>query len=463
MNGSTPKVFGKSINDPVAEELVQSYCNGSASPEQIAELDKLLQRRDDVCDYLIAHSFLVSELISLSSSYDDDARHVEQSPPKAWQATKGMHLLAIAACIGALLCGATALVLSFSRQPEVLGVLRHISSSSASEQLDLIAFLNKPTELNLGDGQYEVSLRNGVNLTVAGPAELAIESLMACRLNRGRITAIVPPAAEGFRILTERVKIVDHGTRFGVAITPDGGTDIAVFEGEVEVHSGDEHRNLRMGRAVSVARDGVMSRMSLVKPDSFEIAKKMLSSLGPAIVSVHDNIRSPSEMKYYRIVHEGFGEDQPAYGDRVHQWNGIDERGLPEELIGADYVMTFNNDRVTKDIVISVALALPSDVYVLLDERIDSPEWLLAEYTDTGLKVGMDEGERPGRPEDPRTLGVGVGNSIDYHFHVWKRNSPSEGTIEFGGLPQMADGYQSMYGILAVPHSKASLAPKNPI
>lgn len=40
---------------------------------------------------------------------------------------------------------------------------------------------------------------------------------------------------------------------------------------------------------------------------------------------------------FYRIVHAGFGEEQLAYVDRVHQWNGVDEQGLPSELLGGEY------------------------------------------------------------------------------------------------------------------------------
>lgn len=468
MNQSQRKVFGQSINDPVAIGLVNRYCDGAASPAELAELEALVLRSPEVRDYLIAHSLLISQLVSTSSveemslEEDESEGFIESSSgkreyvPSRGNVRAGTFLptwgqsLAIAASLCLFLWGG-AVFMAISRQPpEALGVLRHVSSNSPSGRLDLITFINGSTKLDLDEGQYELSLRNGVDLTVAGPARLDVESLGVCRLSSGRITAVVPKTAEGFKILAGQAEIIDHGTRFGVAITPDGSTDVAVFEGEIEIHSGDQHRNLMMGRAVSIARDGEISRMSVVKPDTFQVAKRMLSSLGPAIISVRDNIRATGEMKYYRIVHEGFGEDQPAYVDRVHQWNGVDDRGLPKELIGADYVMTFNDDRVFNDIVISVDLARPSDVYVLLDERVTPPHWLSHDYVDTGLKVGMDEGERPGRPEDPRTLGVGVGNSIDYHFHVWKRKTPAEGTVDFGGLPQMTD-YRSMYGILAVP------------
>jgi hypothetical protein len=83
-------------------------------------------------------------------------------------------------------------------------------------------------------------------------------------------------------------------------------------------------------------------------------------------------------------------------------------------------------------------------------ERVDVPSWLQKDFDETDWKVGMDEGERPGRPEDPRILGTGAGRSVDYRFSVWKRKTPSVGKVVLGGLPSI-DTVQSMYGILAIP------------
>ena len=83
------------------------------------------------------------------------------------------------------------------------------------------------------------------------------------------------------------------------------------------------------------------------------------------ITPVSDNVRSLETAKYYRIIPHGFREDCRAYVDRMHEWNGVDERGLPPFLLGGDYVMTFNDDKIVTEIEIAVKISQPANLYVL--------------------------------------------------------------------------------------------------
>ena len=86
------------------------------------------------------------------------------------------------------------------------------------------------------------------------------------------------------------------------------------------------------------------------------------------ITAVSDNVRSLETAKYYRVIPDGFREDCRAYVDRLHEWNGVDERGLPPFLVGGDYVMTFNDDKITTEIEIAVS-ARPAGNAVRADRR----------------------------------------------------------------------------------------------
>jgi len=461
MNHPRQNVFGSQIDDPEVRALVDACCDGLATDCQRELLGKRIKESEEVRDYVLAHALMISQLVTVASV--DESAPLAVLPAKPDAMEMGMseakrslspwRLFAIAASISLVVVGSYSyLEVAPKATSVVVGQIRQISGGDTLEERLPTADLNAQEAIRLSEGEYEVVLDNGVMLSLAAPISLIIDNPMHCQLTSGRLTADVPESAKGFRVFTSQAQIVDHGTRFGVAVTSDGATDVAVFEGKVNVESAQQQRDLYVGRAVSVSRGGAMSRMSVVKPDSFENPKGTPDPFGPTITSVSDNIRSSDEMGYYQIVQKGFGEDQQAYVDRVHQWNAMDERGLPAELVGADYIMPFNEDKYLEDIEVTVTLAREADVYVLLDDRVTVPTWLSNDFVITEMSVGMDEGERPGRPEDPRTISRGPGQSIDYRFSVWRRRQSAMGQVTLGGLLQ-DEVFRSMYGIIAVPVS----------
>ncbi|HMO16414.1 MAG TPA: iron dicitrate transport regulator FecR, partial [Pirellulaceae bacterium] len=134
--------------------------------------------------------------------------------------------------------------------------------------------------------------------------------------------------------------------------------------------------------------------------------------------------------KYYRVIPRGFREDCRSYVDRDHEWNGLDERGLPPFMVGGDYVMTFNDDKIVTEIEIAVTLSQPATLYVLLDDRVEPPEWLKRDFVDTNWDVGSDDGW----PDGDISTGIGPGVSIDHVCSVWKRDVYESTTVVLGSL-----------------------------
>jgi hypothetical protein len=225
------------------------------------------------------------------------------------------------------------------------------------------------------------------------------------------------------------------------------------------MNSGDDtppRRRLESGEAISVDRAGQMSRITTVQRADFLEPPQI--SFGVAaenrlITSVTDNVRSLETAKYYRVIPHGFQEDCRAYVDRWHEWNGIDVRKLPAFLVGGDYVMTYNDDKITTAIQIAVGVAQPANVYVLIDDRVPPPEWLARDFIDTKWDVGCDEGW----PDKIIDNGVGAGESIDHVFSVWQRVVPEPTTVMLGPLssqqtpPPKVRDQRSMYGIVVTP------------
>jgi len=98
----------------------------------------------------------------------------------------------------------------------------------------------------LKSGVAQLELFSGVALVVEGPAEFEIHSAMEMSLQSGRIRALVPPAAQGFRVQLSEGEIVDLGTEFAVDLSGQE-TEVHVLDGEVEWHAVDQPKRQLLG------------------------------------------------------------------------------------------------------------------------------------------------------------------------------------------------------------------------
>jgi hypothetical protein len=131
-----------------------------------------------------------------------------------------------------------------------------------------------------------------------------------------------------------------------------------------------------------------------------------------------------------------FAEDVLVFNDRIHEWNGLTEEGIPEAFIGGDYVRNANDSRGNADFSEEVTLKAPASLYLLWDDREDLEPWttdgLGLDFEDTGLDVGYDETTNAANREG---LEVGPGMSIDNTASVYIARDTNNGnatTLEVG-------------------------------
>ncbi|EAQ79017.1 FecR domain-containing protein [Blastopirellula marina] len=322
------------------------------------------------------------------------------------------------------------------------------------------------------ENESSVVFRNGVRVSLAKGADLELLTPKLVRLHAGQVYVDVGELGKGFTVLTEAVDVIDLGTVFGVSANALGETDVLVFDGVVDIASHQLPKSARevlvSGQAQRYRKSGGDERISTVwssaSPTDWSTVSRNDNSL---IASVADNVSSDSDAKFYVVVPGGFGEEAKVYSDRNHEWNGLGESGIPPELIGADYIRTFNDDKNRKDIQITLTLSRPADVYVLVDQRYLIPDWLSADFVDTGWKLGIDIGDahRRGEKHAPaldhvgkRWLGTGAGNSVDVPVNIWKRKEIAGPIVQLGANGEKSDQFDratemagSMYGIVVVP------------
>lgn len=129
--------------------------------------------------------------------------------------------------------------------------------------------------VRLAAGMAKIDFTNGASVTVTGPVDFEIVDAMNTRLHSGSLSANIPDTAHGFEVLTEAAQVVDLGTAFGVSVSDNGVTDIAVFEGKVEVKPTEATPStppqlLKAGKAVRAKKGVATLESAKFDPRQFE-------------------------------------------------------------------------------------------------------------------------------------------------------------------------------------------------
>ena len=348
------------------------------------------------------------------------------------------------------------------RLPGVATVLRStgVRWSPHTTPLKEMSRLSPGQTLSFLEGEVEIAFDRTVHMVVRGPARLEIRSALDVYSDYGTFSARVGELGKGFVLETPSGRIVDLGTEFGVAIDRGGKTEVAVFRGAVDLTYGDRlsplkpslARTLIQGQAVSLDIDGSMDLLMSIDNERFP----PLSPPAPRTTSrsrifgnISDN-RSGLDVTFYQIVPNGLYEDVPAYVDRRHEWNGIDKSGIPAPLVGADYIMPFNDDKYIRNLKLQVEILRPCRLFIFLSEKANEPEWLKQVFTKTDMMIGLDESGEFTRVG--YELAIGPGEGIDTRFSVWECHIAEPGTISLGSIQHKHRGLGfCMYGIAAVP------------
>ena len=321
-------------------------------------------------------------------------------------------------------------------------------------------------ELSIESGEIELLFDNDVEVVVRGPSRFCIASANSLIGWRGAFSAVVGEAGKGFTIETPVAQVKDLGTEFGVLVGPQGETQVAVFKGEVDLAYSDSQalgqnnsswspvNRLVQGEGMRVKSGGIAERLVSFDSRAFPVTRLLYrksSQREPLIASVSDNLRDEQSKKFYKVIRSGLEEDSLAFVDRLHEWNGIDGQGLPKEWLDGEYIMPFNDDKFMNELEVTITLARPVVLYLLVSDTITVPDWLVSDFEDTGLDVGLDEG--PSRFNTHLTNGIGQDESIDTRFSVWRMTILKPQTVTLGNIesaPESHDGH-NMYGIVAVP------------
>lgn len=453
------------------DDLTDRLLAGRLEPKQLRELERVLngnpeaqQRLLDQCQFHALLTFdqraqeLVEEVVAQRTSQQvavgNSAALVHASLPTGQSLLRSVLFAAgIAATVGIVVLSTLTLL-----RPTV--DMGPIASRSTGDE----SVLPKVSAVKIGNHTTQLSLSKIGLVTLQGPSDFELIGPRRARLTKGRIKfRVTDVGGRGFVVETPDGEITDLGTEFGVDVGSRDGTGLVVFEGEVDLRVPTQtrtaspvaghQRRLVGGEGVFFTRGGRVDRiMSIFTKDDVTFSCRYEPSKGnsPVIIDARDNLRTSDTLQFYEIVPDGMREDARAYVDRpAHQWNGVGKGGMPSYLTGADYVKPFNNDKLRTNFQLQITLSVPSQVYVFFDDRLNPPEWLMADFEDTGDDIGIDMGPwRSGGRLYNAESGRGPGKSIDSALSIWRRREVVEGTVVFG--PNQGKPHSTMYGICAV-------------
>jgi|GEM_PF-632203 len=245
--------------------LIESMIDGQNTDQTRQELAALIRDDPDARDIYIRqcqlHAMLAWEH-GVLPSVEFDTLQVRSAPKRAHNARSYLPYLGVSLIAMLVLVGGVAFwndwstdhvdnpiaennagnplphVIEWENREEVGSIVKsHGARLVASET-------NRP--LNVGDviriGQYtldsgfiELAFNVEATAIIEAPASFELKSGMLMILNRGVLSARVGAAGKGFSVHTPTANVIDYGTEFAVEVFNDTGSEVHVFEGEVDV------------------------------------------------------------------------------------------------------------------------------------------------------------------------------------------------------------------------------------
>jgi hypothetical protein len=120
--------------------------------------------------------------------------------------------------------------------------------------------------LHLKSGLAYVQFYSGATVILEGPADVRLISPTEMYCTRGKLRAQVPPQAQGFRIGSPKLDLVDRGTEFGLRVDGRGQTEVHVFQGKVELYDAGSDRATGSRRDLTTGRGLRLDERGAARP-----------------------------------------------------------------------------------------------------------------------------------------------------------------------------------------------------
>jgi|GEM_PF-1503945 len=201
------------------------------------------------------------------------------------------------------------------------------SSAASAAEVGYGTPLAAGQRLQLREGLVEVTFRDGATVLLEGPASFVVDATDRFDLQTGRLAAVVPEHARGFRVHTRVLDVFDVGTEFGLLAQQSGTTELHVFNGLVKADvldsEGHARRRLALGSNEAARIHPVSAAVEEFPADGDKFIRNMLPSAGP-----HDGLLAYESFDYpagpLAAQNGGFGWAGPWFNIAADEDSGPD-------------------------------------------------------------------------------------------------------------------------------------------
>jgi hypothetical protein len=203
--------------------------------------------------------------------------------------------------------------------------------------------------IELAEGLAEITFADGATVLLEGPATFDVDASDKVALRTGRLAAVVPQRARGFRVHTQTLDVFDVGIEFGLMAQESGASEVHVFNGLVKADvldaEGRPQRRLELN-AAEAARINPLSTTVLEFPaDDAKFIRNILPSSGP-----HDGLLAEEAFRYpagpLEAQNGGFGWAGPWFTTSADEQAGPDSNRVQPGSLAVEGIVPVGNRAV---------------------------------------------------------------------------------------------------------------------
>jgi hypothetical protein len=274
MEGGQDMSFQETDVRPSLSELIQDLEEGVITPENRAVLMERLRGSASARRLYLRHACLAALLMQTAVTRAELGT-MPVSQEMLRRARRNSAWTALAWGVAAVIALFLGLML-FQVRLNLIFATPHVAMESSQDSLYEIersGAKRKPAdELDAGDliivdrGLLRFTFPSKVEAVIEGPCEIELISDSEIRLEGGVAWFRVPPSGRGFAVRTDRAKVIDLGTEFGLRFAGDGDLQVHVEKGKVRVEpraKGAAAFEIQTGEAAEIGETGSSRRVEV--------------------------------------------------------------------------------------------------------------------------------------------------------------------------------------------------------
>ncbi|HEX6961787.1 MAG TPA: FecR domain-containing protein, partial [Lacipirellula sp.] len=200
--------------------------------------------------------------------------------------------------------------------------------------------------IELAEGLAEIEFSDGATVLLEGPATFEVNAADRVALVNGRLAAVVPQQARGFRVHTSALDVFDVGTEFGLVAHESGASELHVFNGLVKADildaAGKPLERLELNAAEAARINALSTTVVEFPADDAQFIRNIMPSSGP-----HHGLLAEESFRYpegpLEAQNGGFGWAGPWFTTSADEEAGPDSNRVKAGSLAVEGLVPVGN------------------------------------------------------------------------------------------------------------------------